>query len=160
MKQWWLNLSLREKQSSVVGTMAIFLFIIYAWIWSPLDNKITTLRNQVVQNQKLLAWMQAADNQLNLANKNQAYASLHASGSLLSITQKEINQSNLAKQLSQLRQAESDAVQLSFKKVDFDNLITWLTHSSRQQGFSIAQLIIAPSESPGIVSAELQLKTS
>lgn len=159
MKQWWLGLSLREKQTLILGGAAVAIFIFYAFIWSPLDNKVMTMRTQIQQNQKLLAWMQAADKKLTNMSE-QITISQNSTGSLLSTTQKEINDSSLAKQLTQLRQTESDAVQLSFKQVDFDNLITWLTHSSRQQGFKIAQLTIAPSEAPGIVSAELQLQSS
>lgn len=158
MKQWWLGLSLREKQTLMLGGIAVAIYIVYALIWSPLDNKIVAMREQIQQDQKLLAWMQAADKRLT-GSDNPTPTPLLAS-SLLSVAQKQIKQSALADQLSQLRQAENDAVQLSFKQVDFDKLVTWLADSSRQKGLTVAQLTVAPSESPGIVSAELQLKSS
>lgn len=158
MKQWWQELSLREKQSVSVGSIAIAIFIIYSWIWSPLDHKITSMRTQIEQNQKLLAWMQAADKQLaNSAKQIQSTSTTSTSKSLLSIAQNQIKQSSLSNQSYQLRQAESDSVQLSFKQVDFDKLITWLSDASRQQTLMISQLTVAPSDTPGIVSAELQL---
>lgn len=161
MKQWWLALSRQEKQSVSAGSIAVAIFIIYAWIWSPLDHKITSMRTQIEQNQKLLVWMQAADSQLEKsANQIQSASSTHASASLLTVAQHQIKQSALANQSYQLRQAESDSVQLSFKQVDFDKLITWLTDSWHQQGLIVTQLTVAPSETPGIVSAELLLTSS
>ncbi len=161
MKQWWLHLSQQEKRTLSMGSIAIAIFIIYTWIWSPLDNKISTMRTQVEQNQKLLAWMQLADKQLENSTKPiQTASSTHASASLLSLTQNQIKQSTFANQLYQLRQADSDSVQLSLKQVDFDKLIIWLNDSWREQGLTVAQLTVAPSETPGIVSAELQLTSS
>src|SRR5580692_12331948 len=99
MKQWCQELSLREKQSTSMGGIAIAVFIIYSWIWSPLDHKITSMRTQIEQNQKLLAWMQAADKQLeNSKNKIQSTSSAHSSKSLLSLVQQQIKQSTLSSQ--------------------------------------------------------------
>lgn len=160
MKQWWLNLALREKQTVGAGAIAVAMFIVYAWIWSPLDNKIVSMRKQIQQDQKLLVWMQAADKQLNNAENHAQSPSSPSSASLLSLAQKQIKQSTLANQLSQLRQTDSESVQLSFKQVDFDKLVAWLTNSWHEQGLMVAQLTVAPSDTPGIVSAELQLKSS
>ncbi len=160
MKQWWLELSRQEKQSVGAGSIAIAIFIIYAWIWSPLDHKITSMRTQIVQNQKLLTWMKAADSQLTHSASQIKSTSPHASASLLSLAQNQIKQSPLSNQAYQLRQAESDSVQLSFKQVDFDKLITWLTEIHQQQSLMVTQLTVAPGETPGMVSAEIQLTSS
>jgi general secretion pathway protein M len=130
MKQWWQNLSRQEKQTVSAGSILVAIFIIYTCIWYPLDHKVTTMRTQITQNQKLLAWMKAADAQLeNVQHQAQITSSGHSSASLLSLAQSQIKQSTLATQNYQLRQTENDAVQLSFKQVDFDNLVTWLTDS-------------------------------
>jgi type II secretory pathway component PulM len=158
MKQWWLNLSLREQQTVGIGGIATIILLVYISVWLPLDNKIMSMRHKVQQNQQLLAWMQAADKQLQESNRMSSM-STHLPASLLSTAQKQIKQSSIAKQLSQLRQSDSDSVQLSFKQVDFDKLITWLTDSWHQQGLTLSQFTIAPSETPGIVSADIQLKS-
>ncbi len=156
MKQWWLGLAQREKQIVTLGGIAVILFMIYTCIWLPLDHKITAMRAEIVQNQKLYTWMEAADRQLKTAQAPTA----HSSASALSLTQNLIKQSSFANQLSQLRQAENDAVLLSFKQVNFDELITWLNDASRQQGLAVTQFTVAASTTPGIVSAEIQLTQS
>lgn len=161
MKDWWINLSLREKQSVLIGSMAAIIFIAYALIWSPLNNKVETLRKQIQNNQKLLLWMQSADKQLQIIEKKSDKTNTpHTSGSLLSMAQNQINQSPLATQLADLRQIDSDSVQLSFKQVDFDKLIEWLTYAWKDQGLLISQITITASNNPGIVSADFILKSS
>lgn len=154
MKQWWLGLSLREKQIVSIGSMMAAIFIIYAWIWSPLNHKINTMRTQITQNQELLNWMQLADKQLENTSDQKKTVS---SESLLSLTQHQIKQSTFANQLSELRQGENDTVQLSFKQISFDNLITWLMDAGREQGLTVTQMTVTAYNTPGIVSAELQL---
>lgn len=160
MKEWWLNLSLREKQTVSIGAIALLILLIYAFIWSPLDGNVSAMRKQIQRNEELLAWMQATDKQIQALENHTQKSTSHSSGSLLSMVQNQINESPLATQLSQLRQSESDSVQLSFKQVDFDKLITWLTESLHSGGIVVSQITVTPSESPGIVSAELILKSS
>lgn len=160
MKEWWINLSLREKQYVSLGTVAVLILLFYSLIWSPLSNKVISMRGQIQRNEQLLAWIQTADKQIQLVEKNLQQSASSSSTSLLSTTQNLINESTLSSQLSQLRQADSDSVQLSFKQVDFDKLIAWLAETSKTQRFVVSQLTVTPSPSPGIVSAELTLKSS
>lgn len=159
MKEWWINLSLREKQTVCLGSIAVFILLIYSLCWSPLNNKVTTMRSQIQRNAQLLAWIQAADKQIKLAEKT-LQKPADSSTSLLSTAQQLINDSALSSQLTQLRQMDTDSVQLSFKEVDFDKLITWLTQANKTDRLVVSQLAVAPGHSPGIVSAELILKSS
>lgn len=155
MKEWWNNLLLRDKQFVFLGSVIITIFLIYLIIWSPLNNRVATLRNNVQHNKNLLVWMQAADKQI------QAYANIPQANknaaSLLSIVQNEINQSALSKDLTQLHQVENDSVQLSFRDVDFDRLITWLTQLWLQHNITVTHASIKKTDAQGIVSAEIIL---
>lgn len=160
MKEWWNHLALREKQLLSLGFLFICIFLLYLLVLNPLDQKVTDIRNQISRNQELLAWMQDADKKIqsveksSLQNKNIG----HSSGSLLSIIQKQINRTPLVSTLSQLHQVENDSVQLTFQKVDFDQLLKWLIQVSKQEGIQISQAHMTPSPSPGIVSAEIVVK--
>lgn len=161
MKEWWINLSIREKQTVILGSTAVIILMIYNLIWSPLHNTVITMRKQIQSNQQLLTWMQSADNRIQAIEKNlQTKSSAHPSGSLLSVVQNQINQSPIATNLSQLRQAENDSVQSSFKQVNFDKLIAWLSGSWQEHGLIVTQVTITPGNTPGMVSAELTLKSS
>ena len=69
MKEWWFNLNLREKQMVSMGAAIIILGLLYVLIWSPLKDSVTTMRDQVQQNQSLLNWMQTADEQIQAAEQ-------------------------------------------------------------------------------------------
>lgn len=159
MKEWWNNLALREKQMLVLGAFAIGIFLIYILLWSPLQNKVSSLRNQIQHSQELLAWMKDADKQIQALEKNsQKKSGSKATGSILSIVQKQIKTSPVASDLSQLHQVENDSVELSFKKVNFDKLMEWLIPFTQKQGLVISQITVKPSGSAGIVAADLVLK--
>lgn len=159
MKEWWNNLALREKQLVSIGGIFLVLFLIYFFLWSPLNQKVASLRSQIRQNQDLLAWMKDTDKEIQSLEKTSAPKPNRSGGSLLSLVQKQVEHSSLSGSLSQLHQVESDSVQLTFKKVDFDKLIAWLIEVTQQEGLVITQLTVTPSGTPGIVGADLILKT-
>lgn len=158
MKERWNNLTLREKQTLSLGVLVIGILIIYLLVLSPLNNKVNTMRDQIHHNQDLLAWMQQTDKQIqDLAKTAQPTPTVHATGSLLSIVQKQINRTPLVSSLKQLHQGENDSVQMSFQQVDFDQLMAWLIQLS-QQGLIVSQMSVTPSAAPGIVATDLVLK--
>ena len=161
MKEWWNNLSLRDKQMLSLGVAAIICFLIYGLLWAPLDNKVNRMRNQISTDQKLLIWMQETNQHIQESEKSLQKKGVTPSGvSILSIVQRQINKTPFVSSLSQLRQAENDAVQLTFNNVDFDKLIAWLTQLWQQQGLVITQISVIASTTPGLVSADLILKGS
>ena len=52
MKEWWMNLGLREKQSVSIGSLVVLLFILYEIIWSPISSHNDALRDEITHNQK------------------------------------------------------------------------------------------------------------
>ncbi len=160
MKEWWINLSLREKQAASLGGALIAVLLIYVLIWLPFTNSLESLRNQVRRNTELLTWMRESDNRIQTLEKMLQRQNIKPTASILGIVQNAVNNSPLAKNLAQMRQAENNSVQLSFQKVDFDMLIQWLTQIWQQQGLIVEQLVVTPSGTPGIVSTELVITTS
>lgn len=161
MKEWWFNLNLREKQMVGLGVTVTIMALLYGLIWSPLHNSVSALRDQIQRNQQLLSWMQAADQQIQTAAKmTPTPTAPHNAASWLSIVQNNVKQSPLAKNLTQLVQADNDSVKLTFQQVDFDLLISWLTELWQQQGLVVTQLTITSGSTPGIVGAEFILKSA
>jgi general secretion pathway protein M len=158
MKEWWDNLVLREKQILSMGLLVLVFVAFYLILWSPLTDKVSTLRNQVQRNQELLAWMQDTDKRIQAEGHAAKPPVARASGSLLSIVQSQINRTQLVSVMTQLHQIDNDSVQLTFDKVDFDKLIVWLTQLTQQQGLIITQMTVTPSKEPGIVAADFILK--
>lgn len=158
MKEWWLNLSFREKQSASVGGVGIVLLLIYLGIWLPLTNQVTHLRQSIHQNQALLAWMQENDNQLKKIEKNFKKTN-HNNVSLLTSLQQELNQTPFSKNLVALKQADNNNVQVQLQNISFDEFIVWLTKLWQEQNITVTQLQINPNITPGMVTTEFTLST-
>lgn len=158
MKEWWMNLGLREKQAVSLGGIVVILFILYEIIWAPISNHNDTLRDEITRNQKLLTWMQEADQHIHATQKMlQKNAATKNSAALLSLLQKEVNQSPFAKNLAQMTQAENNSVQITLQKVNFDDLIKWLTELWKKQELTVSQMTVTPNGSLGIVDATITL---
>ena len=158
MKEWWNTLALREKQMVSLGVTILGAFLIYLILWLPLSNYVSSLREQIQNNQELLTWMKGTDKQIQALEKGtNRKLSKSSAGSLLNIVQKHIKTSSISTSVTQLHQSENDSVQLTFKNVSFDKLIAWIIPFTQQQECSITQMTVTPTASIGMVSAELVL---
>jgi len=157
MKDWWINLSAKEKQTVSIGSIVVGIFLVYQLIWLPIANSTEQLREKVLHNQALLSWMQESDKRIQLLENVQTPSAV-AKSSLLTTVQNALNKTTFASVVTQLQQSENNLVKLHFEKVNFDELVKWLTVLS-QEKIVIDQMTVIPSTTPGIVSAELQLKT-
>lgn len=158
MKEWWMNLGLREKQFVSSGSLIILLFLLYEIMWAPISYHNDDLRNEILRNQKLLIWMQQADHRIQATQKMlQRNTTIKTPAALLSILQKEVKQSPIANNLNQINQAENNSVQMTFQKVNFDLLAKWLTDLWLKHGLSVSQMTATPNGAMGIVDATVTI---
>ncbi len=158
MKDWWINLSIKEKQTVSIGSIVVGIFLVYQFLWIPMTNSTQQLRKKVLHNQILLSWMQVSDQRIQVLENTQTIPAITKS-SLLTTIQNELKKTSFASNATQLQQGENNSVKLHLQKVDFDNLMKWLTSLS-QQKISINQMTVIASETPGMVEAELQLQSA
>lgn len=156
MRDWWLNLSFREKQTVALGALALSILFLYLIIWAPLANKLDVLSNRIQHDQTLLKWMRETDKQIKLYEKN-LQKNLANSASLLSIVQDQLNKSPFAKNVTQLHQADAGTVQMNLDKVSFDKLLVWLNQIWNQHQIFVEEMSVTPSETPGVVQVNLVL---
>ena len=155
-KEWFANLSTREKQYVVGGSIVVGIFIVYQFIFSPLLDSISSMRKRIHSEQNLLVWMQEADKKIQSVEKES-----HNQGKsltpvvLLGVIQKEVKASGLEHSLQNLKQSNANAVELSFQKVEFDRLIKLLTALIKAYGVTMTQMSVTADTAPGVVNAEL-----
>ena len=157
MKAWWMRLPLREKYIVSVGTICFAALIFYGCIWWPLTSKVNSLRAAVKRDQVLLTWMRAADQQLQMELKSSQKKMIPSSASLLGFIQNHLHQQKIFTDVLQIRQAENNAVQINFQKINFDKLMAWLIQIGKQYGIMVSQMTITPKEAPGMVEAQMVL---
>lgn len=151
------QLSLREKQTVTIGVVCVLFFLFYSLLWAPFTTKVDTLRESVKRNDALLSFMQSTDQQIQNLSKNNMKTPAKSRGSSLSVLQNNIHQSEIATQLSDMQQKDHDAVQLNFKEVDFDKLMSWLM-TNTSEGWMISEFTVTKSSKAGMVSAVIALK--
>lgn len=158
MKDWWLNLALREKQTVAAGSLVVILFLLYEIVWSPLVTANENLRVRILHNQETLTAMQNTDQLIQHMIKESKEKHNQPTTSLLGIIQTEMTKSVFASHVTQLRQAENDSVQFNLRNVDFDQLIVFLTSLWKKNGFIVSQMTAVPMDAPGAVSADITVK--
>lgn len=158
MRDWWINLSLRDKQFLSGGALVLSCFLLYSLIWSPLTQTINHLRNQIRQSYELLHWMQHADAQITaLAKTSQTKTALN-NQSLLSVVQAQLTNSHFASHLTQLRQAENDSVQVSLQKIDFDEFMRFIMMLWKTYNLVVVQMTATPTAVVGEVNIEMVVR--
>jgi type II secretory pathway component PulM len=158
MKDWWLNLSLRDKQMVCVGSIVVILFLIYEIIWSPLVTANNNLRSRIQQGQDTLRSMKNADQLIEHLQKETEEKRTGVTESILGVMQTEINHSQFASHVTQLREADNDSVQFNLRKVDFDQLLVFLTSVWKKYGFIVSQITVMPTGTPGEVTVDVVMK--
>lgn len=160
LKEWWSNLAARERKALFIGSFVSFSFIVYQFIWQPYINQVALMRERIQKNQTLLAWMQNADKKIQqLEKKSQVQTQVTSPVVLLGKLQKQIHQARLDDTLTPLKQANNDAVELHFRKVEFDKFITLFASIVKNDGVMINQLTITALNSPGDVDVDAVLGT-
>lgn len=155
---WYNGLAEREKQIVTFGGIAVGILLIYAIIYAPLVNHAANLRTTIQTEQKTLVWMQSADKQIQaMEGQSKNKANSVTPVVMLSILQKDITQAKLDQNLSQMKQASNDSIQLQFQKVSFDKLIALLIKVMKENKVTLSQFSVTADATPGIVNADVML---
>lgn len=159
IKEWWQQLTQREKQMVSAGSAVLSLFVLYAGIWSPYLDHLADMRKRIETGTHTLAWMQAADQRLRkLSVQTAANGKADSPVALMTFLQKQLEQTRLESALSELKQTGGDTVQINFHRVEFDKLIALLMTAVKQKQVTIQQLSVVTSDSPGMVNADVVLQ--
>lgn len=156
MKEWWHQLSLRDKQLFCIAIFLLSLAIYYYGILMPLHQNVLALRQKVQNQATLLTWMQQAEKAVDRLSQK-AKSTKVSQTSLLTIMQNEISAADFAKHLSKLHQVDTNAIQFSIETVEFDALIMWLTKLSKMYHITVTETSLLPANKPGTVTGNLTL---
>ena len=157
MKEWWLELSIRERLLLSIGGSIGLVLLGYFLLWTPLSTYVNDLHTSIVEQQSLLTWMQNAIKELQQLQAQSPQTQPVTTGAILSIVEESIKKNNLDENAPQITQSDQDKVTIKFTEVPFDNLISWLTDLWKQYQISIEQLNVIPAKITGVVAAEIVL---
>lgn len=159
LKQRYQQLAPREQKALFYGSIFVVIFIVYQFIWSPLDTQADYLRKQVKSQQSLLSWMQVMDNNIKQANASGTVAHKAVTPVvLLTDLQKRVAHDGLGGEVKELKQTSNDTVTLRMQKISFDKLMKMLMAIEAQYIVTVTQLSVMAGATPGVVDVTVGFK--
>lgn len=151
----------REKKMLIIGGSAPILFLCYALMWSPILSHLSSMREKVESNQKLVSWMQGADRAIaELQKSERKRAKPESLVAFLSIIKQGIQQASLSKSLAQLRQAGADTIEIQFQQVNFDQAISYLSSLLLSHDVHVQQFSVTALPTPGLTNIVVLLRVT
>lgn len=139
VKNWWENLLDRERRMLTIGIIVLSILIIYALIWSPLSGAVTDYKTQIESQRTLLIYLKKAQAKIT-EMKAQGIQPAATSDNVLSLVEQTLSQQALSVYLKQVQQPKPNQVALSFEKVPFDKLMSWLQMMIMQHGAAVLKM--------------------
>ncbi len=157
-KNWWSAISARERRWVIIGGIGTALILGYYLIIAPLYNQVNQLIQQTQDNQQLLQWMKPRVALLQGNNTNKQ--KILSTDELLAVLDKNIKNSNLAKNLNEIKQSSDNGVELRFNAVAFDALLQWLAQQWQQYGIQVTQITADKENILGTADVTIVLKAT
>jgi general secretion pathway protein M len=156
LKDWLYGLQPREKLYLLGGVAALTLLVVYLSLWQPLSSSVARLNETSIQQQKDIAWMQAASSSIGQLQQNSQRRG--ANRSMLSAVDQAINTANLKAGLERMEPDGQNSVKLWLTKSPFDEIVAMLGQLEQTQGIAVQTLAMTTSaDGAGLVEARITL---
>lgn len=158
LKNWWENLSDRERQLMLIGGIVVGVLFIYMAIWRPLSDVVADRKLQVTTHRQLLHYLQHASQTISQLKTEGIVVDAKGSVDLLSLAEKTLSQQALSTYLKQVQQPQQNQIVLTFEDVPFDQLMQWLQMMTTKHGVAVKQF--TATRLPMIGTANVQVTLS
>lgn len=152
MNKFWQNLNERERWMVIAAGFVLASYIFYALLYSPIVENLENNHELLVEKRSTLNWMKQIQPS-SIANNKQAKLS---NSQLITVIANQLKTSNI-KFPYQLQQTGSGEIQISFDKVPFEYVITWLAQLKENYRFTIKQFNAEKTDSAGVTKLLLIL---
>jgi len=146
IKTWWQGLNLREQRLVLVMGSAISLFLLYSFLWQPLNDSLANTKKRLVSRQALLTWV--TDNTARYQSVKSTGGNNKSSGSLSSIINRTANQQQLT--ITRM-QPQGDTLQVWLDSAPFTQLLFWLEHLTNNEGLQVQAIDLTKGDNKGEV---------
>lgn len=146
--------TLREK--AIVGAALLVLIVlgIHAFVIEPYQERVTTVREAIVQQRADLAWMRSAV--AGMPTEGAVAGTAQISGTLANFINQAVQRLGLSGQLSQISPIGNDEIRMRYSAVDFNRLVSFIAQVN-SSGLDIKDIRISAADNPGIVDSSLVL---
>jgi general secretion pathway protein M len=155
MKQWWQELDVREKKLVAAMATVMTIFLLYNFIWQPLNENLAKSTKKLARQQALLTWVNnstAHYQQVNIGGNKKS------TGSISSIVNRTVR--NYPITVTRM-QPQGNELQVWIDEVAFKDLLKWLERLSLSEGLQVKGIDLTRGEKSGVVRVRrLQLGKS
>ena len=153
MKEWFAQLNQREQVSLLVLALALALYLLYMFVWSPLDAR----REQLALQNTAIAESQVRVDAMvsQLLQLREGGAKTGVQRNLTSV----INESTGRFQLPVMRLQPNSRgeIQVRVENASFDDVLKWLHEMEYGKGLLVREASVTPANSAGRVNVTVRI---
>jgi type II secretory pathway component PulM len=153
IKQRWEQLSSRDQRTLKIGGIVLGVLIALRFIWWPIFDRVTILKNEIDNEQSLINWMTPRVAQLQESKKS---AKAIKKDKSLAAFEKSLQQAGLKPYVKDLSQNPQKQISVTFSEVPFESTMHWL-EKAQQSGWVVQQMSAQKGEKSGIVNLTMVL---
>lgn len=138
MKDWFNNLDEREKVFVIAGTVLVFVAVIYAFVWTPIDKGHKALVTSVATWERSLAELRPLQGAQPAAGATTNNQQINTQQTPVVIVDQTLRARGLDRSLKRSQPTTSNGIRVEFENVAFDDLVLWLGDLSRQYAMDVS----------------------
>lgn len=160
MREYFENLSQRERYFVIAAGAALVLFLLYAMLWRPVVGNARDVQQRIAAQESELQWMrQAAAEARTLRGSARGGDAGASGGSLLSLVERTARQGRLAPAVRRVQPEGQQGVRIWLENAAFDDLLVWLHQLAATHGVGLSEIAVERQPAAGIVNGRLLLET-
>jgi len=160
MKNWFDALQQREQMFVSSGVLVVFMAIIYAFVWLPLDTGQQTMSANVSNWERSLAELKPLRGVQLAPTGNLSSATSGGQQTSVVIVDQTLRARGLDRSLKRSQPTTSNGIRVEFEGVAFDDLVLWLGDLSNQYGMHVTSGSMSTTSraGPGRINATFTLE--
>jgi type II secretory pathway component PulM len=153
MREWFATLNQREQMSVMALAVAIVLYVLFQFVWSPLSERRDALARQNVAVAESLVRVDAMVSELQ--QLRESGADVGARRNLTSVINQSTGRRKLA--VSRLQPNSRGEIQVRLENAAFDDVLAWLHEMEYREGLLVREVSITQAGTTGRVNATVRM---
>jgi general secretion pathway protein M len=157
MREWFDNLSPRERIIVQVGGALVILILIWSLVLSPIYSGVDRLTTSVASKRATIEWMRSAAAEIKAGGAIKGGGDM-VDQSLVVVIARSARQAGLNNALNQNQPMGDDGIRVRLERASFDTIAGWIAQLQTSYGLTLETANIERSTTVGTVNASIVLR--
>ncbi len=149
LMQWYDDLPERDQKIVQIAAPVITVLLIIFAVILPINNAVSSLEEQVVDNKKAIVLLQS------MAPQQTSSAGKKSFSSLTNVITNTTREQGF--RLDRFEEKKSGEINVWFDSIAFDKMLSWLAQLENQYGITASHISVSQTNEVGIVRANIRL---